>query len=253
MISVALIPPRGLHAYALQSHMHMALATTACFKNPDYVELYQSVTDFIILDNGANEDGQSAPADRIDFYAETIGASEIVLPDVMGNRDRTINAIDRFLISHRGIAEKYRCMAVLHAPTQRQTLNTVAYYEDNPYIKTLGIPRMYVDQVGQLGARISLAGEIQKFYGDRFAIHFLGAVPEWPAEVRSAAKYVPFIRSLDSSLPFNFTIAGLKLADNSRKVVRRPATYFTRDFGGLNRDLLKANIDTFKEWANGNK
>lgn len=250
MTTVALIPPRGLHGFAAYSDMHMTLATRACFTNDDYVEFYKNNKQFKILDNGANE-GAVAPADVMFEYADMVGAHEIVLPDVMGNRDRTVNAVDRFLDAHSMKVLTRQCMAVVQASTMRMAMNTVKYWSQDPHITTIGIPRIYADQIGLINARIDLAREINRLLGDRFYIHFLGAVVAWPLEVKAIAKYAPFVRSIDTSMPFNFTIAGRRLETEQRVKVPRPVDYFTRDFGGLDKTLLKDNIETYKGWLAG--
>jgi hypothetical protein len=250
MIKIGLIPPRGLEAYALRSDLHMVLASPSAINNSEYYDTYANdTTKFKILDNGANEDGKAVSDNSLLSYASLLPADEIVLPDVMGNKDRTVNAVDRFLDVNRTEALKYSCMAVLHAPTVRQAINTARYWSENRLISTIGIPRIAAKH--QANVRIEIATELHARFNERFQIHFLGSVVMWPTEIRAVVKYAPFVRSMDTSLPFNFTIGRTDLEKWPRQVLPRPANYFIKDFGGIDKKLLEHNIETFKGWARG--
>lgn len=57
---------------------------------------------------------------------------------------------------------------------------------------------------------------------------------------------------MDSSIPYNYAIAGTSLPTwyNNAKRIQRPEGYFTQDFE-IDTQLLDKNIQTFIGWANG--
>lgn len=247
---VALIPPMGLERYALQSDFHMALAIPVCVKNASYMDVYKEASalgHYIIADNGVAEN-VNLPLMEIDFYTSKFNPNEIVLPDVLDNREKTVSASTRFLERHKRNGVRY--MAVLHGKTVRQIVNQVTTYVDEfPEVRALGLPRSLLKVTGNKAMRIDVANAIYDKYKFRFDIHLLGTDPTvWVQEVKMASKYAPTIRSVDSSMPFNYAIAGEKLDQCQRPIMRSPGYYF-RDHKA-SHELIMHNIQVMREWAN---
>jgi hypothetical protein len=229
----------------------MALSIPVFANNLEFGRVFDSARtrgDYIILDNGANEGSQAQP-EGLFSYARILRANEIVLPDVLGDRDKTIQAIDAFLAKHTTVNSMYKFMAVLQGTTMRQIIWSARYLSEKPMIKVLGVPRLLAAALGQ-SCRIDIANHIERSMPGRFQIHLLGANPLWPGEVRAAAKYAGHIRSMDTSMPFNYYLQGSEMNLTSRtKVARRP-DYFSQYFTDKNPNLLIHNIQTMMEWAN---
>lgn len=251
---IALIPPKGLERYALSSTLHMALAITPVYDSAAYMDTYTKAKErghYIIMDNGANE-RMPISGPEITRFAAKFRANEIVLPDVVSSCKQTIEAVDRYLSFHPEIHSMYNCMLVLQGKTMSELLDLAKRYSETEAVQVLGIPRVVIDELECKSARIDLANAIERSMPRRFTIHLLGAAPSWPKEVKYAATYAPHIRSMDTSLPFNYYLAGYELnSPTSDRPVQRPAHYFTRWHNDGDTRLLSHNIQVLMDWANG--
>lgn len=253
-MKVALIPPRGLENYALQSRFHLALAIPDLMDHRPYCELYRRASrlgDYVVLDNGAAE-GTPVDNTTLVHYANLLSASEVVLPDVMFETSLTVKAVKSFLANDQySLGPLVKYMGVVQGNSWSKLLKCVDEYSKMA-VKVLGIPRHLLTTCGRPAIRIDLANKIEQEYGSRFEIHFLGTNVAWLAEVECIGKYAPHVRSLDSSLPFNYALAGRKL-ERTGQLVLRPSNYFDVDHStGINRELLRNNVQTFLNWAGAN-
>jgi hypothetical protein len=97
-----------------------------------------------------------------------------------------------------------------------------------------------------------MANWIEERYPHKFAIHLLGTNPAWLGEVRAAHKYAEHIRSVDTSMPFNYGLMGVALSSMAEKLTR-DRNYFVHDWGkNANVGLLRDNVRTFMSWAGTN-
>lgn len=245
---MGLIPPRGLENFALGSNFHLALAIPSLMARKTYGGMYARagrLNDYIVLDNGAAEGALVSDYDLLNSAAK-ISASEVVAPDVIRDFRGTIKRTTNFV----NIAKpKFRLMGVPQGVTLEEFKKCVRVYNHLEAIKVIGIPRHIISTLKRPAARIEFANWIATNYPDRFDIHLLGMDPTWPKEVKHAAKYAPHIRSVDSSLPFNYALQGLRL-DRTDEVVRRPKQYFELDWNGrVDPKLVRGNVETLLEWA----
>lgn len=252
-MKLALIPPRGLENYIHLSSIQLALAH---IEHVEYLREYAIADrrrDFIILDNGIAEGVKDLTAKRLCVLASRFGADELVAPDVMNNGTKTLHAVEKFLDEVEQLPKTYkslRIMAVAHSTSGdlEGAKGLVNYYADKPEIHTLGIPRCLMSEEHR-AVRIDLANWVYESLPGRFEIHLLGTNPLWPREVASAATYAPHIRSVDTSMPFNYTIARERLDVKKPATVKRPPNYFDvpRD---IDPDLLRRNITAMFGWVN---
>jgi hypothetical protein len=250
-VKLALIPPRGFEAYALKGDAHLILAQ---IRYREYEELYgQACSEggLTILDNGANE-GQIVSDLLLMQQAGQYGVREIVVPDVIGSRDKTVQRARRFwqnVVNSSYPYSTYDYMAVAQGTSLSELFDCVATYSKLRFVTTIGIPRHLLQTAGTQMARITLAKHIRENYGNRFQIHFLGTNPSWLAEVHYAAREVPFVRSVDTSAPFNYAIAGVPIKHSNRPI-KRPEMYF--DVAPtINTVTLNHNIRTMRRWLSG--
>jgi hypothetical protein len=257
---VGLIPPRGLENFALASRFHMALAIPSLIQRRAYGGMYKRVVsmgDYVILDNGAAE-GELAPNYALWEMAEALQPSELVVPDAMGECDDTLAAARQFFKGEYVFkTEKYpdmKYMAVVQGRTKADLHRCVDAFVQLP-VNTIGIPRHLLASTVVRGTdpkatvRIDLANWIDAHYPGRFEIHLLGTSIEWIGEVRAAAKYASHIRSVDTSLPFNYALQGIPLTSFVEKV-SRPKLYFANDWSpNAKVNLVRSNIDVFLTWA----
>jgi len=246
----ALIPPRGYYNYATRSDIHLVLAQVC---DPTYVGVYQydvSADDHIIVDNGAAE-GQMVQPDILFEKAYLYGADEIVLPDVLGSADATIDAVDSFMKEYSKLIETagHSFMGVVQAQGDMgSVIKCIRHFADIPRIKTLGVPR-HLNTESDVWMRDRILTWIRNNgFDKRFRVHLLGTSPIFPSEILHIARRHPWVRSVDSSMPFNYTAAGVALDATTR--VHRPEGYFERNWN-LWSELLDKNIKTYMEWARG--
>jgi hypothetical protein len=249
----ALIPPTGLESYALHSNFHLALPLPKLLRNISYVRTYQRAADsgeFVILDNGMAE-GVKVHPDSILEAAHLLRVKEIVLPDVLRHASDTVEAVERFYAKYNSRLEGYNLMAVAQGITMPEFRGCVHHFANQDHITTIGIPRLMMGTLNNGSARIEFANWIEEKYPGRFLLHLLGADANYRKEIKWAAKYAEHIRSTDSSMPFNYALAGRSLSDHPA-VINRPEGYFDRSWAGkVNVAFVKANIDTYKGWVDG--
>lgn len=248
-MKVGLIPARGLENYALLSRFHLVLAIPELMARRAYSGMYKRAVrlgDYVVLDNGAAED-RHVDEFTLCQTAEDLGCQELVLPDVMYRAKQTVNAVTRFLSSHPNGMVK---MAVAQGVLMHDLQWCVSKYSDMPGVDVVGLPRHLVTTTGKAATRIELANWIERSYPGRFQVHLLGTNPAWLKEVAAAAKYAAHIRSVDTSLPFNYALAG-KVLRNAGAQVARPEGYFDQDWSGhIDARILRDNIQFLMESAN---
>jgi len=250
-MEAALIPAKGLEIYALRSTFHLALAIPTALKNPLYVGAYRRAAsrgDYIVLDNGAAE-GQTAPDKQLLEAARMLRAQEIVAPDVIKDSFATIARTKTFCSKFGEDLVGLKVMAVAQGNKLANFRTCIDNLARLSKVGVIGIPRHIIDTLDSKAARIDLANWIQEAYPLRFGIHLLGTNPRWLHEIKSAATYAPHIRSVDSSLPFTYTIQNTRLSTTTKTFTRHPR-FFTMDWSrDVPANLLRDNIQTFMEWA----
>lgn len=247
-MQVGLIPPKGLENFALGSNFHLALASPKLMARKTYGGMYTRagrLGDYVILDNGAAENDLVSDYDLL-AAAGMIHASEVVAPDVIRSSAGTIKRTTNFV---RVGQPRYKLMGVPQGINLPEFRKCVKAFADLEEIRVIGIPRHMIATIKHKAIRIDFANWVVETYPGRFEIHLLGTDPTWLAEVKHASKYAPHIRSVDSSLPFNYAIAGHRL-DTTDAIVWRPDLYFDRDWNGkVDPKLVRQNVETLLEWA----
>jgi len=262
-MKVALIPPLGWEKYFLDSTgVQMALAIENCMAHPTYVNVLKdcsAVGDFVIVDNGEAE-GQRNTNAVVTSFALRLHASEQVLPDVMGSREQTIGRVHEFFMSPGNYwpnmqymlvlqGDEFEAQSMVHWAAEFVYKGSPGGGEINP-ITTLGIPRNLAAMTGSSGARIDMATWIAKHYPDKFQVHLLGAQAKWPQEVKFASKYAgDVIRSIDTSLPFNYALAGVLLESGELFQGARDRLYMKGNLPRVNVRHVARNVEVYKSWA----
>jgi hypothetical protein len=249
-VKAALIPPAGYELTALKSKMHLVLSQELV-RDP-YAKVYQKTwrDGYVILDNGVAE-GQVVPTSTLMNDAYFVKADEVVIPDVLRNDVETKAAVEKFFAEVSPLEGSFSYMGVVQGMNLQEFKDMAFFYETLPSVQTLGLPRHMLETLGSPSARIDFATWVFDLFKNRYRIHMLGTCPSWPKETKYIAKYAPSVRSIDSSLPYNYTYYGLELAkvkDLPTLKVKRPPHYF-KETKTLPQQLLDANINTFLEWA----
>jgi hypothetical protein len=206
---------------------------------------------YTILDNGVAEGTIIDPV-KLLVLGRRIAADEIVLPDVLGNAWATWQAIKYFFedSTHGDWPTNYdpNYMAVVQGKSWSETtcfVQLLSEVFDRYDIKALGLPRLLLDTIGH-SARLRLAEWIKREH-PRFEIHFLGASPLWPSEMKHAAA-LGVVRGMDTSLPYYYGVRNLSL--EAWEVVSRPPDYFNQDsLYSYTGGMVSKNVREMLEWC----
>lgn len=250
-MDVALIPPISLLDETDGTTLQLMLPQLLW--NQKYADTYlqhcMSDDQYVIMDNGAAE---NHPIDHEELVHKALEfePNELALPDVLGESAQTIVRSREFhrkysdLLLHRDI--QLGVVAQGHDVVEAQY--TVDRFADifGTSIKTIYLPRLLVTHETPT-ARIELARRIYETHGDKYQIHLFGCSRYWPAEVVAAKRY-HYIRSIDTSLPFNYAYYGRLLKGGAEaNPVHRSDDYFMasgKKFGGY-----QINVERFMLWA----
>lgn len=249
---VGLIPPRGLEKTALATDFSLMLAQHKSSWTDDLIRTLRP-SRYIVMDNGACEGDRVTNEELLDA-ASVFGADEIVLPDVMNDAAETLNLVDDFINEYVHTKTR-KLMAVAQGLNLKQFQICINDFVDLEAISVIGLPRHMLGTLEDPVARLAVANWVNREFPGRFEIHFLGANVTFPQEIREVANIVPFVRSLDTSLPYTYTMLGVNFTDKEiphPANIKRPSTYFTEDWSKqINHDRLNDNINTYLRWSYG--
>jgi hypothetical protein len=258
-VELALIPPLEMLG-ACGNSQYQLLLPQLWFKYEEYRNFYTKLwvhdeRQFIIMDNGAAEGHVCSSADLI-RAAYSANAEEVVIPDFIGDMEKSrvalegfIDFLDRSPVYSIG---SLRFMAVAQGQTLEEVMKYITKVLMNDvyrlYVDTIGLPRHLLKTLNNTQARIQIATELYDYYGasDLPAIHFLGASPLWCSELEAAAQQVPFIRGMDTSMPFVYGYAQELLSDE--KQINRPRNYFELPYSEKAFQYSIKNVRTMQDW-----
>jgi len=244
-MQLALIPPFSRLSDTKLTQYQLMLPE--CLRNQEYAATYYHHTNddgtYLILDNGAAE-GDLWEPEGILAVANEFQVDEIVIPDVIGNRIKTaekcVEWYDKFFDS------KFKHMLVAQGQTVEECVDLIGMV-DGFDIDTIGIPRHLAKTTGERDARLHLAHALWDLYGDRFDYHFLGATPLWAEELHFVKIGAPWVRGMDTSMPYNYAHAR-ETVDSGFSILR-PDPYFDIEFDEDQQEYLKHNIDLMLGWV----
>lgn len=185
---------------------HMALATY-CW-DPLYVGYYRNLAmkgAHVIFDNGAAEHGESLPFDDVLSLAEAIGATEVVMPDVLLDGPKTlqntsswVNYVperNRMMVPQgNAMGEWLRCLDALVALGCR----------------SIGIPKLCERFVG--GRVAALRHIVSKKLHYTHDIHLLGCYRNPSKEIGDVVELFPWVRGIDTGAPIAHAQEGLTMS-----------------------------------------
>lgn len=250
-MQAALIPPKGLEATALHSKFHLVLPLSVLLRNTAYMNTYKRAAgagDFIVLDNGEAE-GCPATGEELLHAARTFKANEIVLPDVLRDQAATVSRTQKFLSEYGSRLEGYQLMGVAQGISLNNFKWCINRFSEMSLVTTIGLPRLMLKTLRSASTRVDLANWVANKYPGRFQIHALGADADQRKEISWLAKYSDSVRSVDTSMPYNYAISRADLAA-SVSHIHRPDLYFTASWAGkVNQKQLNSNIETYMRWV----
>jgi hypothetical protein len=205
--------------------------------------LYRAETKFKMLDNGAWEHGKALDTKTILKWAKLTKADEIVLPDVLFNREQTIDRTNEFIDSLTSKQLKQYKWA--YVPQGKDPLEWIASYTSAhtwyPF-NTICIPKWLQSK---FHARSSIIGYLLRhnLWKHEFAHHLLGI------DILSELLCIPkdVIRSIDSAKPITYGYYMQRLKADLQHFNRPPLT--ARPNKKLD-EYMAYNASYFRSYAN---
>ena len=203
-----------------------------------------------ILDNGAAE-GEPVPSAVLDTLAKMYAVHEVAMPDVPGDMDRTIlryyQATDWLRAVYGAEGPPYKVGAVVQGRNIHEAFKCLEQmYRSNSFLDIVYIPRLLVTK-DHRAARCDLAYKIHEKYPE-LKIHFFGMKHEYTRELSWIPSNNTFIRSIDTSTPYVYAVAGMKFGKQWNETApHRELNYFHRIPTPDIKRLAWENIDILKE------
>lgn len=216
-------------------------------RSGEYAEFYREESrrgSFVLMDNGVVELGYPmAMADLIPL-AIHVGATEMVLPDAIGNAEETVEMARRGLLKVRAKARGIRIMAVPHGRNPREWSWCVRRLLGLP-VDSIGVSKYTLRYEG-IDYRLQLLRDTpggHMLLDSGKDIHLLGCGPT-VLEARLLGLRIPGrARGIDSGVAAMAAQEGKRL----QEMESRPEVDL--DFGGrVDEELLRENI---RYWAAG--
>jgi len=217
---------------------------------------------YVILDNGAYENGKPHEIDRYVQLIERLRPDEIVTPDVRFDAQATITATCQFLKDHH--ESRYKYLAPVQGTNWEEWTHCYRTFLDDPKVDVIGITDVPVEKTVLSYAYDKLPAAFSRVYAmeylDRLGllqkpIHILGSVD--PAEL-PWLRYFRHARSTDSKIAFWNGVSNDRLHPTSG--LRRGSIKIesmTWDWSGQltlrQRRNILYNIAVFKALAGGGK
>lgn len=240
-----------------------SLILPSLFPNQKYRDFYrvQMRSGYVILDNGAAEGKLESLEHVVNIGRAMLGAvNEIVLPDVIGDMDGTLDAVAKEFYTAFEYRAMFKFMLVLQGNTFLDYLSTAerAVNMFGGIIHAFGIPRHILSTLQNTGskrdARLRLARELRSRYPMR-AVHLLGTNPAYPYELLEYGRQFKAIgvRGVDTSMAWNATINGTVLDPNGLNyninITRQPIDeFYDAEVTPEQLVLLEHNMQVMNAW-----
>jgi hypothetical protein len=174
-----------------------------------------------------------------------------VATDVLGNATLTFETTRRFVDVARVMGFKGRIGMVAQGRDIYEAFDLANILIDEcPEIGTVFIPRLLVTEAIPSG-RLILAKKIHNAM-PALDIHLLGASRFWASEVFSAASDIPWIRGMDTSMPYVYAQHDYNVADQEAMPPHRESgDYFHGEWTSFQRELVNSNVKRMLKWSVG--
>lgn len=252
---------------------HLLLSHLLDFDRTAFYRRRAELGDYLILDNSAHERSEGENLVRLLEQAKQLCASEIVLPDKLFDKTRTVynarsslSSIERMIFLGQ-VKSIPRLMIVPQGATPKELdeclWDIVGFIVD--LMMRSKAPEKYRFVIGVSKDYNTYWSNQPNFLIDFFRksvfpasreigadIHLLG----WPLPLKSlseiAYRYGPLIRSTDSARPYTFALAGIDLSQSlDVKYPKRPRDFFCRDIPEENLEILRRNIHVYRNLCRG--
>lgn len=224
MRTAHIVPSKYLHVME-RKNFHMALAHVI-LSDEKYRDFYEnrrlSKVDYIILDNGAYED-QRVPFHKLYKLANTLQVNELVMPDVLGDKQKTL---DVWLDAYQTVVDHHRktrtrfpthLMSVPQGKDIDEWIECAIRMVNVGLVDVLGVPKLLLEYEGpqsRINAITRLKEAIPREAFPQMHLLGCGKHPEEPAWAYN--EHPDVVRSVDSSIAYVYTVNGLKITEGSR-------------------------------------
>lgn len=242
-MKLAVITPTVGWHYIKHLGYHMALGQKL-FQDPDYYNCMWDLAlkgHFIIVDNGAaepEEERESFP--NIAHAALELGASEIVLPDVIRSSAKTVEKSLDSNVLH--MVPQHKRFVVPQGASWAEWTYCLDKLVLHAQPATVGVPKWLDGPNGLPGGRPrALRIMMSRSTHLKCNIHLLGIAKHSFEEIYQCIKVYPGIRGIDTGAPVAFAQHKLLLNDDK---------HFSLDWTtDVDRRILKFNIETLNDWC----
>lgn len=274
-MKLALIPPLDLISDSELTDYQLVLP--ALCRDSSYYGWYHTLSpgdNFIILDNGAAEADSVSDVELIDLAIQ-LNANELCIPDTLGDSRETVKQLNSFFSRYENVLSANEFATEGHTQlgfvAQGKTYNeaylTVLEVMRStwaPYISTVYLPRLLIKETQSARVRMNLADRIWDVFDTRLNIHLFGSAPEFPREAQYASLECPYIRGIDTSMPYSWAFKGKKpeqvrpaqvlgggasIWDGYKPLINRPDNYFYTDAEEYDLDILEQNLKVMATWT----
>lgn len=203
--------PKGFHIvdyHRLSYHLVLAQYVLEGFKYGEYYRTRHDSGDFIMLDNGAAEEG-TLSIEKLLEAAKMVHADEIVLPDVMGDSTATITATMNPEVL-AAIPPRRRAV-VPQGNSIDEWFTCANCFVDELEFATMCVPK-HLERFE--GGRIRVLELIEKLHwNDYYNIHLLGVWGDPYREPKHLNIVAPWARGIDTAAPLALAQNNLTLED----------------------------------------
>jgi hypothetical protein len=248
-------PPKELNLDLPETGFHLLLPHL--FQQEAYQKYCHSCEGWKVLDNGEAEGILRPEIYRLHSLYTEYEFDEVVIPDTIGNLEETLVQLAKFEFWAHLFHKR---MGVVQGANWEEVIICMDVMRTCPYVDTIAIPRHLCKTLNDKYARVKIvtmlnhpASETDK------PIHALGS-SAWAEEVKAFS--VRNVRSMDTSLPFNYAFEGVRLSTlehipvghSTPEVPQRAGEYETRTYeDDTERGLAEDNARTFYAWARGSE
>jgi len=202
----------------------------------------------VILDNSVIELGNAVDIRAIAEAAELCAANVIVLPDVLMDKNATIDACTEALntwpkhLNH--MKQPYTFMIVPQGETPEEWLECAEYFADNPYIGWWGIGRNYKEKFNR--SRLEAVQYAALLNPDR-KMHLLGFSNDIKDDMLTANHWR--VDGIDSAVPIRAASLNLKMRLTLDKVLP-PRGNWWNDPETVYTHMMADNYKRVSHWIN---
>jgi len=226
-------------------------------KDKKYLEYYikrKELGDYIILDNSAFEFGEALSTDLLEKAINLTLPNEFVLPDVLFDKNKTIEKSIKFANNLNRKSIKY--MAVVQGNTLKDWLACYEYFSQQDYVFSIGLGAIYSPKTifnnketnNLVSGREFLINQLKqlKLLNSKKPHHLLGLGDSGHLEIKRLAKY-KWIRSCDSNTAYINAKYGIELVPGKEYLKIKEKINLDDKFNESYVELMTNNMQVLNE------